>query len=75
MLTLELPNGTHMDFENTEALELALQRMREGKPIVVRDEHDGKVACCGSMDASPYVRREAVPHVACVVCVSCEIGA
>jgi len=43
MLTLELPNGTHMDFENAEALELALQRIRLGKPIVVRDEHDGKV--------------------------------
>ena len=43
MLTLALPNGTHMDFENAEALELALQRLREGKPIVVRDEHDGTV--------------------------------
>ena len=43
MLTLALPNGTHRDFENVEALELALQRMREGKPIVVRDEHDGNV--------------------------------
>ena len=41
MLTLALPNGSHMDFENAEALELALQRMREGKPIVVRDEKDG----------------------------------
>jgi hypothetical protein len=41
MLTLELPNGTHMDFENAEAL--AQQRIREGKPIVVRDEHDGSV--------------------------------
>jgi hypothetical protein len=41
MLTLALPNGTHMDFENAEALELALQRMREGKPIVIRDEKDG----------------------------------
>ena len=43
MLTLALPNGMHMDFENAEALEGALRRMREGKPIVVRDEHDGKV--------------------------------
>jgi hypothetical protein len=41
MLTLALPNGTHMDFENAEALELALHRMREGKPIVVCDEKDG----------------------------------
>ena len=41
MLTLELPNGSLMDFENAEALALALQRMREGKPIVVRDEKDG----------------------------------
>jgi hypothetical protein len=41
MLRLDLPNGTHMDFENAEALELALQRMREGKPIVVRDQKDG----------------------------------
>jgi hypothetical protein len=41
MLTLELPNGTHIDFENAEALAVALQRMREGEPIVVRDEHDG----------------------------------
>ncbi len=34
-----------MDFENVEALELALQRMREGKPIVVRDavHHDRRV--------------------------------
>ena len=31
MLTLALPNGTHMDFENAEALELALQRMREAQ--------------------------------------------
>ena len=30
-----------MDFENVEALTLALQRMRAGKPIVVRDEKDG----------------------------------
>jgi hypothetical protein len=41
MITLELPNGTHMDFENAEALELALHRMRAGKPIVVRDAKDG----------------------------------
>ena len=41
MLTLALPNGTNMDFENAEALELALHRMREGKPIVVRDAKDG----------------------------------
>jgi hypothetical protein len=41
MFTLELPNGTHMDFENAEALALALQRMRDGKPIVVRDAKNG----------------------------------
>jgi hypothetical protein len=41
MIKLELPNGTHMDFENTEAFELALQRIRESKPIVVRDVKDG----------------------------------
>lgn len=41
MLTLEFPNGTHIDFENAEALALALQQMREGKPIIVRDEKDG----------------------------------
>jgi hypothetical protein len=41
LITVELPNGTLMDFENAEALALAMQRMREGKPIVVRDAKDG----------------------------------
>jgi hypothetical protein len=34
MFTLDFPHGTHIDFENAEALALALQLMREGKPIV-----------------------------------------
>ena len=38
MLSLELPNGTYIDFENAEALALAIKNMREGKPIVARRE-------------------------------------
>jgi hypothetical protein len=41
MLILELPNGSFMNFENVEALELALHSIRAGKPIVVRDAKDG----------------------------------
>ena len=38
MLSLELPNGTYIDLENAEALALAVKKMREGKPIVIRRE-------------------------------------
>jgi len=42
MLCLELPNGTYIDFDNAEALALAVKNVREGKPIVIRREDGGQ---------------------------------
>jgi hypothetical protein len=44
MLYVELPNGTHLDFETPEALARAVQQIRAGTPIVVRSEKDGSRA-------------------------------
>ena len=41
MLYVELPNGTHLDFETAEALARAVAQMRSGTPVIVRDERDG----------------------------------
>ena len=42
MLYVELPNGTHLDFETAEALARAVAQMRSGTPIVVRSEQTGE---------------------------------
>ena len=44
MLYVELPNGTHLDFDSPEALARAVAQMRAGTPLVVRDERDGSRA-------------------------------
>ena len=41
MLYVELPNGTQLDFETREALARAVQAIRAGTPVIVRDERDG----------------------------------
>ena len=38
LLSLELPNGGRFDFESPEAFAIAVQRMREGKPITIKRE-------------------------------------
>jgi hypothetical protein len=35
---LELPDGYRIDFESMEALALAMQKVREGQPIVIKCE-------------------------------------
>ena len=37
MLTVEFPSGQRLDFDSPEALARAVQSIRAGKPIVVRD--------------------------------------
>jgi len=41
MLCVEFPNGSQLDFESPEALARAVQAMRAGTPLVVRDEKSG----------------------------------
>jgi hypothetical protein len=41
MLTVEFPNGSQLDFEDAQALARAVQQMRSGTPLIVRDERDG----------------------------------
>jgi hypothetical protein len=41
MLYVELPNGTHLDFDSPEALARAVAQMHSGVPFIVRDEKDG----------------------------------
>ena len=43
MLCVEFPNGSQMDFETPEALARAVQTMRAGTPLVVRDEKSGQI--------------------------------
>jgi hypothetical protein len=42
MLCVEFPNGSQIDFESPEALANAIQHIRAGTPIVVRDEKSGE---------------------------------
>ena len=42
MLYVELPNGTHLDFETPEALARAVAQIKAGTPLVVRDEKSGQ---------------------------------
>ena len=42
MLYVELPNGAQLDFETPEALANAIQHIKAGTPIVVRDEKSGE---------------------------------
>jgi hypothetical protein len=44
MLTVEFPSGSSLSFDGPEALARAVQNMRGGFPIVVRDEKDGSRA-------------------------------
>ena len=44
MLYVELPNGTHLDFDTPEALANAIQHMRAGTPLIVREKKDGSRA-------------------------------
>ena len=44
MLFAEFPPGKRLDFENPEALANALQHIRAGTPIIMRDEKDGSRA-------------------------------
>ena len=44
MLSVEFPNGSQIDFESPEALARAVQNMRAGTPLIVRDEKDGSRA-------------------------------
>ena len=41
MLSVEFPSGAELVFDCPEALARALQHMRAGTPLIVRDEHDG----------------------------------
>lgn len=41
MLSLDLPSGSHIDFDTIEGLAQALKKIREGKPIVIRSDKDG----------------------------------
>ena len=41
MLCVEFPNGSQMDFDSVEALTRAVQSIRAGTPLIVRDERDG----------------------------------
>ena len=38
MLFAEFPNGQRLDFDSPEALARAVQHMRAGTPLIVRDE-------------------------------------
>jgi len=42
MLSVEFPNGFQLAFETPEALAKAVQNIRAGTPIVVRDEKSGQ---------------------------------
>ena len=42
MLYVEFPNGSQIDFETPEALARAVQNIKSGTPIVVRDEKSGE---------------------------------
>jgi hypothetical protein len=42
MLTVEFPNGVQLDFEDAQALARAVQQMRSGEPLIVRDEKSGQ---------------------------------
>jgi hypothetical protein len=42
MLYVELPNGTHLDFDSPEALARAVAQMRAGTPIMVMSEQTGE---------------------------------
>ena len=42
MLFAEFPNGARLGFETPEALANAVQHMRAGTPLVVRDEKSGQ---------------------------------
>ena len=44
MLSVEFPNGSQIDFDSPEALANAIQHIRAGTPLVVRDEKDGSRA-------------------------------
>jgi hypothetical protein len=44
MLTVEFPNGSSLSFDGPEALARAVQTIRAGTPVVVRDERDGSRA-------------------------------
>ena len=44
MLCVEFPNGSQIDFESPEALANAIQHMRAGTPLIVRDQKDGSRA-------------------------------
>jgi hypothetical protein len=42
MLFAEFPSGQRLDFETPEALANAVQHVRAGTPIVIRDEKSGE---------------------------------
>jgi hypothetical protein len=44
MIFAELPSDQRLDFESPEALANAIQHMRAGTPLIVRDEKDGSRA-------------------------------
>ena len=44
MPTIELPSGAELVFDCPEALARAVQSIRAGTPIIVRDEKDGSRA-------------------------------
>ena len=56
MLFAEFPSGQRLDFDSPEALARAVQSIRAGTPIVVRDEKSGErevVWAPGDEDCGP----------------------
>ena len=52
MPTVEFPNGSQIDFDSPEALANAIQHIRAGTPLIVRDEKDGSRAVVWAPEGS-----------------------